>query len=157
MSGSEGDDVAVTTQVATFSVDGHLFGIDVQHVQEVLRPQPLTLVPLAHPAVRGLINLRGQVITAIDLRRQLQLPEADQDDERMNVVVRCHGEAFALLVDEIGDVLEVDQESFEPVPVNVDGPPRELLRGTHSLDRGLLLLLDEQRATFVTNSESLTA
>ncbi len=135
-----------THQYATFVLDSHLFGIEVLRVQEVLRHQPMTPVPLAHPAVRGLINLRGQIVTAIDLRRQLELPEAAKEREPMNVVVQADGQAFSLLVDEIGDVLEVSEESFEPVPRNVSGLSRELLRGTHALDGRLLLLLDEQRA-----------
>ena len=93
-------------QVCTFSLDHLFLGIEVLQVQEVIRAQALTRVPLAHRAVRGLINLRGQIVTAIDLRERLGLPAQPDGRESMNVVLRTDEGAVSLLVDEIGDVLE---------------------------------------------------
>ena len=92
-------------QYCTFYLDGHYFGVDVLKVQEVIRYQEMTRVPLAPPVVRGLINLRGQIVTAIDLRRRLDLPDRPADQLPVNVVVQTDDGAVSLLVDEIGDVL----------------------------------------------------
>lgn len=102
-------------------------------------------VPLAPGAVRGLINLRGQIVTAVDLRRRLALPDPEAGRLPMNVVVRHGDGAVSLLVDEIGDVVEVDQEDFEPPPDTLHGPARELIRGAYKLKDRLLLPLDVER------------
>ena len=133
-------------QLCTFYADGLYFGIDVREVQEVLQYQDMVRVPLASSVVRGLINLRGQIVTAIDLRRRLDLPERDADVDPMNVVVRSDDGAVSLLVDEIGDVVEVDERSFERPPENLRGRARDLIEGVYKLDGELLLVLDAQRA-----------
>ena len=92
-------------QFSTFLVNGLFFGVDVRHVQEVIRYQEMTRVPLAPAMVQGLINLRGQIVTAIDLRRRLELAPRPADQLPMNVVVRTDDGAVSLLVDEIGDVV----------------------------------------------------
>src|SRR5262245_62831776 len=94
-------------QYCTFLVAGHYFGLDVMKVQEVIRHQQMTRVPLADSVVRGLINLRGQIVTAIDLRRRLEYPDRPTDQLPVNVIVRTDEGAVSLLVDEIGDVLDV--------------------------------------------------
>src|SRR5215469_11422910 len=103
-------------QYCTFYVDGLYFGLDVLHVQEIIRYQEMTRVPLASPVVRGLINLRGQIVTALDLRRRLELSERPADQQPVNVVVHTDDGAVSLLVDEIGDVLEVEEKAFEHAP-----------------------------------------
>src|SRR5947209_10999500 len=105
--------MASDRQYCTFTVDGHHFGVDVLKVQEIIRYQEMTRVPLAHPVVRGLINLRGQIVTAIDLRRRLDLPDRPPDQLPVNVVVKTDDGAVSLLVDEIGDVLDVAAELFD--------------------------------------------
>src|SRR6266849_6630973 len=102
--------MAQPQQFCTFYLENYLFGIELLKVQEVLQPLALTEVPLAPIAVRGLMNLRGQIIIAVDLRRQLELPERAGDKAPMNVVVRTAEDAVSLLVDEIGDVVEVTEE-----------------------------------------------
>ena len=134
------------TQLATFSVDGYLFGVEVAAVQEVIRYQPMTRVPLAPAALAGLINLRGQVITAVDLRRRLGFPERAAGELAMDVIVRTSDGLVSLLVDRIGDVVEVAQEAFEEPPETLAGIARELIRGAYKLDHALLLLLDVQGA-----------
>lgn len=129
-------------QYCTFYAGGMYFGIWVREVQEVLLYQDMVRVPLASPAVRGLINLRGQIVTAIDLRRRLGLPDGPSDVDPMNVVVRTDDGAVSLLVDEIGDVVEVDEKTFEATPETVSGRAKELIEGVHKLDGQLLLVLD---------------
>jgi purine-binding chemotaxis protein CheW len=136
----------VTTQLATFWLDGDLYGVEVGHVQEVLRSQGLTRVPLAPPAVAGLINLRGQVVTAIELRERLGRPHRPEGTEAVVIVVRLHGEAVSLLVDAIADVVDVDARDFEAPPDTLEGPARTLIRGAYKLQGQLLLALDVHQA-----------
>ena len=135
-------DLAPGRQYSTFDVAGFYFGIDVMQVQEVLRYQEMTRVPLAPAVIEGLINLRGQIVTALDMRRRLGLPPRADGKTAMNVVVRTEEGAVSLLVDEIGDVVEVDSASFERPPDNLDPEIRDLVRGIHKLKDRLLLVLD---------------
>ena len=139
-------------QFCTFFLGEHYFGIDVLKVQEIIRYQSMTRVPLAPPVVRGLINLRGQIVTAIDLRRRLELPERSADSLPVNVVVHTDDGAVSLLVDEIGDVLQVEESTFERTPETLRGAARELIRGAYKLENRLLLILDaETTVNIVTN------
>jgi purine-binding chemotaxis protein CheW len=143
-------------QFCTFYLDRHFFGVEVCRVQEIVRHQPMTRVPLAPAMFRGLINLRGQIVTALDLRRRLELPDRASDRNPMNVVVKTEDGAISLLVDEIGDVVEVDDSCFEEPPETLSGTARELVRGVYKLNECLLLHLDTERATECSglNSES---
>jgi purine-binding chemotaxis protein CheW len=132
-------------QFSTFFVADLFFGVDVLRVQEVLRFQQMTRVPQSPEVVEGLINLRGQIVTAIDMRRRLGLPPRDGDQPPMNIVVRTDDGAVSLLVDEIGDVLDVDTASYEPPPANLHPAARELIRGVYKLKDRLLLVLDTER------------
>jgi purine-binding chemotaxis protein CheW len=132
---------------ATFYVDGSHFGVDALHVQEVLREQPMTTVPLAASEVRGLINLRGQVVIALDLRVRLGLAPLPAEHAAMNLVVRTEDGPVSLLVDRIGDVLQIDDAEMEPTPETVSAKQRELVIGVFKLDGGLLHALDVTRAT----------
>lgn len=134
-----------TTALCTFQLDGLCFGVDVRHVQEVLRHQPMTRVPLAPRAVEGLLNLRGRIVPALDLRRRLALRERGSDARPVNVVVVTEAGAVSLLVDEIGDVVPVDESCFEAPPATVRGAVRELIRGACKRDEGLVLVLDVAR------------
>jgi purine-binding chemotaxis protein CheW len=143
--GSTAQAAAAGGQYATFSVKDLFFGIDVLQVQEVLRYQEMTRIPLAADVIEGLINLRGQIVTAIDMRHRLGLEPRSGEQTPMNMVVRTGGGAVSLLVDEIGDVLEVEAETFELPPENVDPAVRELIRGVHKLEGRLLLILDTEK------------
>ncbi|WP_390888667.1 chemotaxis protein CheW [Frigoriglobus tundricola] len=136
---------ATRGQLCTFTLAGHHFGVPVGRVQEVIRHQEMTAVPLAPPLVRGLINLRGQIVTALDLRQPLDLPPAPPGARPTNVVVRAGADLYSLLVDEIGDVIEVGADAFEPPPDTLTGRCRDLIRGAFKLDARLLLLLDTDR------------
>ena len=153
ISRSRGTEVA-ERQFCTFYVESLCFGIGVREVQEVIRYQEMTRVPLAAGVVRGLINLRGQIVTAIDLRRRLGLPDRPDASEvlPMNLVVRTDDGVVSLLVDEIGEVVEVDEDSFERPPPTLEGVARELVRGVYKREGSLLLVLDTARAVSVTRS-----
>ncbi|HAS52447.1 MAG TPA: chemotaxis protein CheW [Gammaproteobacteria bacterium] len=129
-------------QFCTFFLDDRFFGVEVEKVQEVIRYQVVTPVPLASPVIRGLINLRGQIVTAIDLRRLLHLADRTDDRRPINIVVHTRQGTFSLLVDRIGDVLDVAQSSFEHPPDSLDGIARELIQGTYKLPGCLLLTLN---------------
>jgi purine-binding chemotaxis protein CheW len=131
-----------TNQLCTFLLDGVLFGIDVRFVQEVLRLQEMTPVPLAPAVITGLINLRGHIVTAIDLRIRLELGPRPATMEPVNVVVRHGDSTVSLLVDDIGDVVTVDPSSFEAVPSTLDARIKAVVRGVYKLKGELLLLMD---------------
>ncbi|MDH5426921.1 MAG: chemotaxis protein CheW [Nitrospirota bacterium] len=140
-------------QFCTFSVDQLFFGVKVLQVQEVIRLQTMTVVPQASSMVRGLINLRGQIVTAIDLRRRLHLPDRE-NWEPMNVVIQTDEGAVSLLVDEIGDVLEVSDDVLESPPTTLKGKVKEVITGVYKLEGRLLLVLDTAKAISVGESTS---
>lgn len=134
-----------TKQFCTFFVNGLFFGVEVLKVQEVIRYQDMTRVPLAPAMIQGLINLRGQIVTAIDLRRRLELVAHESEQLPMNVVVRSDDGAVSLLVDEIGDVVEIQDDVYERPPETLKGVARELVQGVYKLKERLLLILDTEK------------
>jgi purine-binding chemotaxis protein CheW len=136
----------MSRQLATFVLAGSHYAVDVRHVQEALRSQPRTAVPLAPAGVAGLVNLRGQVVLTVDLRVALGMPPLARDADPMMVVVQVGGEPVSLLVDEIGDVLDVDDDRFEAPPDTLAPGLRDLIVGAYKLDDRLLLALDVDRA-----------
>lgn len=139
----------MTVQFCTFELGNLLLGLEAKLVQEVLRAQPVTEVPLAPAAVRGLMNMRGQIVLVVDLRRRLGLPEPTGDVRRVNVLVRTEDGLVSLLVDRVGDVLDISPEDFEAVPDTLDADARQLLRGAYQLPERLLLQLDAHRAAAI--------
>jgi purine-binding chemotaxis protein CheW len=133
-------------QFCTFYLDKLMFGVELQKVQEVMRHLEMTEIPLAPDVVSGLMNLRGQIITAIDLRHRLELPTRPDGILPMNVVIRSADGAVSFLVDEIGDVVEVDDESFESPPETLQGKVREVILGVHKLEKHLMHVLDTDKA-----------
>jgi purine-binding chemotaxis protein CheW len=136
-------------QFCTFFLDGLYFGVEVERVQEVIRYQEMTRVPLASRMIAGLINLRGQIVTAIDLRQRLGISERRGPKQPMNVIVREGESVVSLLVDEIGDVIAVDPTAFENPPETLRGPARDLVLGAYKLDEKLLLVLNTAEAVQV--------
>ena len=134
-----------TRSLCTFWLAGQCYGVDVLDVQEVLMVNELTRVPCAPDIVEGLMNLRGLILTAIDLRRRMQLPERAKDSVAASIVVRAEDGPVSLLVDKIGDVVEIGPETFEPAPDAASGSARELVIGAYKLDGVLLLELDTKR------------
>ena len=138
-------------QMCTMWVGDIMLGVDVVRIQEVIGEQPTTNVPMASSVVGGLINLRGQIITAIDLRTRFCLPERQAGEQIMNVVVVVPGGAVSLLVDKIGDVVEVDLHTAESTPTTVSPVVRALITGIYKSDGALLLALDVDCAVSVDN------
>lgn len=129
----------------TFHLGDLYLGIPVTGVQEVIRSQERTRVPLVSPVIHGLINLRGEIVTTVDLRHRLELEPRPPGQEPINVVVRHHDGVVSLLVDEIGDVFEVTNDDFDPLPPTLSGVYRDFVRGIYKLDNRLLLILDTER------------
>ena len=134
--------MAQRRQFCTFFLDGLRFGVDVQKVQEVVPYQEMTRVPLAPSMVQGLLNLRGQIVTGIDLRRRLELAERPTGSLPMNVVLRAEDSPVSFLVDEIGEVIEVAADTWERPPETLQSRVRELIQEVYPLAEELLLVLD---------------
>ena len=137
---------------ATFYLDRMYLGIEVMRVQEILPYQRLTRMPLAPREVAGLINLRGQIVPAVDLRRRLGLPAASEPDLPMNIVVRSEDGPISLLVDEVGDVIEAPEEAFEPAVQAASRTAGRLVQGVYKLPHRLLLVLDADQAISLDSS-----
>ena len=138
------NDTKGTRQFSTFRISDLLLGIEVTKVQEVMRYQEMTVIPLAPSVIEGLINLRGQIIIAIDTRRSLGLPRI-ADARPMNVVIHAGDSIVSLLVDDVGDVIDVPLDTFSLVPDNMPSQQRELISGVYDLPEGLMLVLDTTR------------
>ena len=132
-------------QFCTFQLDDMLFGIDVLNVQEIILPQEMTEVPLAPSVISGLINLRGQVVTAINLGKWLGIESEEAGQRSMNVVICTDDEVVSFLVDSIGDVVEPNESSFEPPPQTLEDGIQQLINGVYKLDSQLLLVMDVAR------------
>jgi len=129
-------------EFVTIYVGNQLCGIPVLKVRDVLGPQKITRVPLAPPEVAGLLNLRGRIVTAIDLRRRLGLEARPAEDKGMSVVVEQHGELYSLMVDSVGEVLNLPAAAFERNPATLDPLWRRFSEGVYRLDAGLLVVLN---------------
>ena len=143
-----------TRQFVTLTVKGQLFGIPVLSVQDVLAKQTIANVPLAHPVVAGLINLRGRIVTAIDLRRRMGLEDRGDGVDSMNVVVEHGKELYSLIIDTIGDVLTVPADKFERNLATLDPLWRSFADGIYRLDQGLLVVLDIGRLLDFSDAEA---
>ena len=135
---------AESEEFVTAVIDGQLFGIPVLSVQDVLGPQALANIPLAPPEVAGSLNLRGRIVTAIDLRKRLGMEPADRE-KSMSIVVDHHGELYSLLIDEVGEVLSVPMQNYERNPATLDPRWRDVSQGIFRLDGRLLVILQVQR------------
>jgi purine-binding chemotaxis protein CheW len=129
-------------QFCTFRLGEFFFGIDILQVQEIIRRLSFTRIPLAPTMIEGLVNLRGQIVTAIDLRLRLELPPRSADKSPTHVVINTADGATSLMVDEIGDMMELSDDTFELPPDTIQGIARELITGVYKLEHGLLLILD---------------
>ncbi|HEY3497447.1 MAG TPA: chemotaxis protein CheW [Polyangiaceae bacterium] len=138
-----------TQKLCIFQLGELAFGVEVKHVQEVIRFQPMTRVPLASGLVRGLLNLRGQIVTVLDVRARLGLRALPDAAEPMNVVLRTPDGVVGLLVDQIGDVLELERAAFERTPETLPAFLRDIVQGVYKLDAMLLLLLDVERVVIL--------
>ena len=138
-------DAGATRQFSTFYINDRLYGIDVIQVQEVAKPLPITQIHLAPEYVIGLINLRGQIATAIGLREIFEI--GSDKEQKMSIVTRADGAFLSLLVDRIGDVIEVSDKVFEPTPENVAEPIRRFMGGVYKLQGEILSVIDIHKLT----------
>lgn len=129
-------------QYVSFWIGDQLLGVPVKAVQEVLNPQPIARAPRARPEIAGLLNLRGQIVTAVNLRRRLGLPDLESDKEPLNVVVRHGGESFSLLVDDVGDVIDTSNQQLESMPPTMGGVWRSVTTGVFRLEKRLFVIVD---------------
>lgn len=129
-------------QYCTFFIDKLLYGIDVMHVQEVIRHRIMSKVPLAKSQIKGLLNLRGQIVPTFDLRTSFGLSGCENIDDQINLIVFTNDGIISLLADDIGDVITVDDEEFEPVPESVDEKAKELFTGVYKLKNRLLTIVN---------------
>jgi purine-binding chemotaxis protein CheW len=136
---------AFARQFCTFYLDRLLFGIESQKIQEVVTYRELRPVPLAPAVVSGLMNLRGQVVVALELRRQLELPERPADMTPVCLVVHSAGGTVCLIADEVGNVVEVEEQTYEPSPSTLPPRLRSVILGVHKLEGQLLHVLDTER------------
>ncbi len=133
------------TEYVTVVLGGPLFGLPISRVQDVFMPQRVTRVPLAQPEIAGVLNLRGRIVTAIDMRCRLGLAPRDETRPPMAVGIECKGESYGLLIDSVGEVLKLDDNTREPNPVNLDTGLAQISAGVHRLDKQLLVILDVDR------------
>lgn len=140
----------MTVPYCTFELGSLLLAVEACSVQEVLRSQPITPVPLAPGSVKGLMNLRGQIVLVVDLCKRMGSGDGSTDMVRpINVLTRTPTGIVSLLADRIGDVIEVDPEDFDPVPDTLQGPARDVVAGALRLPERLLLLLDPERVAAI--------
>jgi purine-binding chemotaxis protein CheW len=137
-------------QYSTFFVSGRMYGVDVSRVQEVVRPMPMTRIPLAEKFVKGLINLRGQVVTAISLHDLFNLKE-NATTELMNVICKADGILVSLLVDDIGDVIELETRNCESVPNTITESVRQYMTGVYKVGDDLMSVIDVDKIFKVLN------
>jgi purine-binding chemotaxis protein CheW len=129
----------------TVTIGNQLFGIPVLQVQDVFVPVSVTAVPLAPPEVGGVLNLRGRIVTVIDMRKRLGLPNRERQGAALAIGIERSGEHYGLLIDDVGDVLELDPNDIEPVPQTLDTKWRTISKGVYRLENSLLVVLDVDR------------
>lgn len=144
----------VMQEFVTMRLGGQLFGISVLAVQDVMRYQPIAPIPLAPHVIEGSLNVRGRIVTAYNMRRRLGMKEFEQRDDLMMVVVDYQNELFALMVDSVGDVLQLSMNHFEKVPVNMDAGWRSMAAGVFKLEKELLVILDVASVIVVAGKEA---
>jgi purine-binding chemotaxis protein CheW len=133
------------TEYVTFTTGGQLFGVPIARVQEVFRPGRITCVPLAGAQIAGVLNLRGRIVTAIDMRSRLGLTADDSGEPAMAIGIESRGESFGLLVDTLGEVLKLADGEREANPVNLDRKLARVAAGVYRLEGQLLVVLDVER------------
>ena len=130
------------TEFVTVMIGEHLFGLPIARVQDVFMPDRLTRVPLAPPEIAGVLNLRGRIVTTIDMRRRLGMPPREDNKPSMAVGIELKGESYGLLIDTVGEVMKLGDDTREPNPVNLDTRLARVSGGVHRLEGQLMVILD---------------
>lgn len=138
------------SEYVTALIGGQLFGLPILRVQDVFAPERLTSVPLSPPEVAGVLNLRGRIVTLIDMRRRLGLGGREDSQQSMAIGVESRGESYGLLIDSVGEVLKLDHLAWEPNPSNLDARLASVSTGIYRLDSQLLMILDVDRVLDIT-------
>ncbi|MEI8401428.1 MAG: chemotaxis protein CheW [Alcaligenaceae bacterium] len=137
--------MSTTTDFVTFYVGGHYLGISVADVLELNRNMDVTPVPKSPKIVRGVTNLRGQLVAAIDMYERLKLDKNTANQEPLSIILQCDGYLIAILVDDVGEILSLEADNFEPPPTNFSKAAKELIVGVYKLPEKLLLILNAKR------------
>ncbi len=145
-----------STEFMTMKIGGQLFGLAINRVQDVFSPDKITKVPLSDHDISGVLNLRGRIVTVIDMRRRLELPDRKSDHGCMAVGIESGNESFGLLIDSVGEVLHLKDENLESNPANLDACWTLVSGGVHRLEGELLVVLDVDRVLAI-SKESLAA
>lgn len=132
-------------EYVTVTIGSQLFGLPISRVQDVFVPGRLTPVPLASEEIAGVLNLRGRIVTAVDMRCRLGLPGRDKKQNSMAVGIDLNGESYGLVIDAVGEVLKLRENSREAVPINLDSRLAQVAAAVHRLDGELLVVLDVER------------
>ena len=133
------------TEYVTVMIGDQLFGLSIARVQDVFRPERMTRIPLASAEIAGVLNLRGRIVTAVDLHCRLGLPLRENDQQPMAIGIEHKGESYGLLIDSVGEVMKLDHDTFEPNPVNLDPRLSRMATGVYRLEGQLLVILDVDR------------
>ena len=142
---TEANSLAESIQYVTVMIGGQLFGLPIERVHDVFMPESITRVPLSRPEIAGVLNLRGRIVTAIDMRRRLHLPVREDGGQAMAVGIEHKGESYGLLIDNVGEVLTLPTAGREPNPVNLDSRWSLISGGVHRLNGQLMVILDVDR------------
>ena len=143
-------------EYVTVLITDQLFGLPISRVQDVFMPERMTRVPLSTPEIAGVLNLRGRIVTVVDMRCRLGLPKRTDNRPAMAVGIEYKGESYGLLIDSVGEVLKLDETTLEPNPVNLDARLARVSAGVHRLDGQLMVILDVDRV-LDTGTEALAA
>ncbi len=154
---SDKSEVGATSEFVTVHIDGQLFGLPIEQVEDVFMPDAITEVPLSNPQVAGVLNLRGRIVTAIDMRKRLGLPPRSDGGTPMAVGIEHQQESYGLIIDRVGEVLRLGRRTFEKNPANLDVRWSAISAGVHRLDGQLLVLLDVERILDITGEKSNAA
>jgi purine-binding chemotaxis protein CheW len=142
-----------TREYVTVTIAGQLFGMPIEEVHDVFRPQGVASVALSRPEIAGVLNMRGRIVTAIDMRRRLDLPPREPDAPCMAIGIEHGGESYGLVIDEVGEVLRLARDGLEPNPVNLDRRWAYVSAGVHRLEGDLLVVLDVSRLLALVQEE----
>lgn len=148
---------STATQYATFFCGDSLLGMDIRVVQEINRSRSLTRVPRCSSCVRGVMNLRGEVVTMLDLRTLMSLPKAEPGPQHRNLIIQCDEETFGLWVDGVADIIAIEPAQIAPPPSNLSIAQSKLIRGVFPLESRLILLVDPRELLAASMDPSLIA
>jgi purine-binding chemotaxis protein CheW len=147
-----------TREYVTVEIADQLFGIEVTSIHDVFQPQLITRVPMSPPEVKGVLNLRGRIVTAIDARDRLGLPKPDKTDgQDMAVGVELGNESYGLIIDRVGEVLRLAEKDCEALPSNIDPNWQDVSKGIYRLDGQLLIILDIEKVLQIGEPEARAA